>query len=203
MASGRSPDMDQATRRHPFRLTVFRRDTLRMFRTRAVCLMCHRFRQDSSFGHHEGVSRLRLRGYYCRRHWTTSMIRFWVIQSHMRGVNIFRGQSPHCPCCVCVAVWFGLPAGFYSTSDCVDFGDLLSAGCGDLGCCSSYRFGGRPVIRDRTAGLSILIIGVRRPAIFGWESSVWLAASSSSVSAVRRSTGVGPAARLFPTFWVD
>ena len=26
-----------------------------------------------------GVSRLQLRGYYCRRRWTTSMIRFWVI----------------------------------------------------------------------------------------------------------------------------
>ena len=51
----------------PFCLTVFRRGTLRMFRTRAVCFMCHRFRQDSSFGHHEGVSRLRLRGSYCRR----------------------------------------------------------------------------------------------------------------------------------------
>ena len=37
------------TRRHPFRITVFRRGTFRMFRTRAVCLMCHRFRQDSSF----------------------------------------------------------------------------------------------------------------------------------------------------------
>ena len=45
-----------------------------------------------------GVSRLRLRGYYCRRRWTTSMIRFWVIRSHMRGVNIFRGQSLQCSC---------------------------------------------------------------------------------------------------------
>ena len=55
------------TRHHHFRLIVFKRDVLRMFRTRTVCLMCHRFRQDSSFGHHEGVSRIRLRGYYCRR----------------------------------------------------------------------------------------------------------------------------------------
>ena len=44
------------TRRHHFRLTVSRRDALRMFRTRAVCLM---LRQDSSFGQHEGASRLR------------------------------------------------------------------------------------------------------------------------------------------------
>ena len=90
------------TRRRLFRLTVFRRGTLRMFRTKAVCLMCHRFRQDSSFGHREGVSRLQLRGYYCRRRWTTSirwttsMIRFLEIRSHMCGVNSFRGQSPHC-----------------------------------------------------------------------------------------------------------
>ena len=84
------------TRHHHFRLTVFTRDALRMFRTKTVCLMCHRFHQDSSFGHLEGVSRLRLRGYYCRRRWMTSMIRFWAIRSHMRGVNIFR--SPQCPC---------------------------------------------------------------------------------------------------------
>ena len=32
----------------------------RMFQMKTVCLMCHRFRQDS-FGHLEGVSRLRLR----------------------------------------------------------------------------------------------------------------------------------------------
>ena len=60
-----------------------------------------------------------------------------------------------------------LVAGSYSSSDCVGFGDLLSADGGDLGRCSSNRFGGRPVIGDRTAGLSIPILGVRRPAIFG------------------------------------
>ena len=53
-----------------------------------------------------------------------------------------------------MAVWFDLPAGSYSISDCVSFGDLLSAAGGDLGRCSSYIFGGRPIIRDRTAGLS-------------------------------------------------
>ena len=59
--------------------TIFANCALRMFRTKTVYFMCHRFRQDSSFGHLEGVSRLRLWGYYCRRRWTTSMIRFWVI----------------------------------------------------------------------------------------------------------------------------
>ena len=99
----------QMTHRRPFRLTVFRRDTLRMFRTRAVCLMCHRFRQDSSFGHHEGVSRLWLRNYYYQRRWTTSMIRFWEIRSHMRGVNSFRCQSPHC-LCLCMRGRLVLPS---------------------------------------------------------------------------------------------
>ena len=80
---------------------------------------------------------------------------FWVIRSHMRGVNI---RVPIVLACVCVAVWFGLPAGSYSTSDCVGFRDLLSAGGGDLGRCSAHRFGGRPVIRDRTAGLSVPIL---------------------------------------------
>ena len=46
------------TRRRPFRPTVFRRGTRRMFRTRAICSMCHRFHQDSSFGYLEGASRL-------------------------------------------------------------------------------------------------------------------------------------------------
>ena len=82
----------------PFSPNCNRRSALRMFRTKTVCLMCHRFHQDSSFGHLEGASRLWLRGYYCRRRWTNSMIRFWVIRSHMRGVNMFQGQSPQCPC---------------------------------------------------------------------------------------------------------
>ena len=87
------------TRHHHFRLTVFMWNALRMFRTKTVCLMCHHSHQDSSFGHLEGVSRLRLRGYYCRRRWMTSMIRFWVIRSHMRDVNIFR--VPSVLACVC------------------------------------------------------------------------------------------------------
>ena len=46
-------------------------------------------------------------------------------------------------------------------------------------------------------GVSVTIIGVRGTAVFGWESSVWLTASSSTVPGVRRSTGVGWAPRLF------
>ena len=46
-------------------------------------------------------------------------------------------------------------------------------------------------------GLSVPILGGQRTTVFGWESSVWLTASYSMVSGVRRSTGVGPAPRLF------
>ena len=55
------------TRRRPIGPTVFRRGTLRKFRTRAVSSMCHRFHQDSSFGLHEGAGRLRLERSYCRQ----------------------------------------------------------------------------------------------------------------------------------------
>ena len=54
--------------------------------------------QDSSFGLLKRASRLRLEGSYCQRRWSTLMIRFWVIRSHMRGVKSFRGQNPHCRC---------------------------------------------------------------------------------------------------------
>ena len=84
------------TCRRPFRPTVYKRGPHRMLRTRTVCSMCHRFHQDSSFGFLGGADRLRLEGSYCRRRWMTLMIRFWVIRSPMRGVNIFRGQNPHC-----------------------------------------------------------------------------------------------------------
>ena len=40
-------------------------------------------------------------------------------------------------------------------------------------------------------------LGVQGTAVFGWESSIWLTASSSTVPGVRRSTGVGSAPRLF------
>ena len=72
--------------------------TLRMFQTRAVCSMCRRFHQDSSFGLLEGASRLQPEGSYCRRRWRTLMIRFWVIRSPMHGVKSFQGQNPHCRC---------------------------------------------------------------------------------------------------------
>ena len=56
----------------------------------------------------------------------------------------------------------------------MDFGDGRLLETGLPGC--PYRFSG---------------------SVFGWESSVWLTASSSTVSGVRWSTGIGPAPRLF------
>ena len=96
---------------------------------------------------------------------------------------------------VCVAVRFGLSAGPYSNSDCVGFGDLRTAGGGDLDRCPSYGLGGWQVIRDGTAGLSVQILGVRRTAVYRWQPGIWIAASS--VSGACGSSGVGPTSRLF------
>ena len=56
---------------------------------------------------------------------------------------------------------------------------------------SSYGYGGLPVTGDGPAGLSVPVHGVQWPAVLGWKSSVWLAASSPAVSGVSRSAGVG------------
>ena len=144
-----------------------------------------------------GVSRLRLRGSHCRRRWTTSMIRFWVIRSHMRCVNSFRGQNPHC-LCMCMRGRPVRPSCWILQYFilCWPRGPPLCRRRGPRPLLLLWIWG-RPVIRDRTAGLSVPILGVRKPAVYRWESSVWITASSSSVSGVRRSTGVGPAPRLF------
>ena len=62
---------------------------------------------------------------------------------------------------------------------------------------STHGSGGRPVVGDGPAGLSVLVLGVRWTAVFGWESSVWLTASSPTAPRVRRSIGVGSTVRLF------
>ena len=48
------------------------------------------------------------------------------------------------------------------------------------------------VIGDRTAGLSVPILGVRRPTFYRWQPGIWIAASSSSVSGAGGSSLVGP-----------
>ena len=55
------------THRLPSHPTEYVRGTLRTFRTRAVCLMCHRFHQDSSFVLPGKVEQPRRRGFYCRQ----------------------------------------------------------------------------------------------------------------------------------------
>ena len=52
--------------------------------------------------------------------------------------------------------------------------------------------GGGQVFGDRTAGLSVPILGVRRPTFYRWQPGIWIAASSSSVSGAGGSSGVGP-----------
>ena len=56
------------TSRLPSHPTEYVRGTLRTFRTRAVCLMCHRFHQDSSFVPPGKAEQPRRRGFYCRQY---------------------------------------------------------------------------------------------------------------------------------------
>ena len=84
-----------------------------------------------------------------------------------------------------VYVWPSGSAFLLDPTDCVGFGELRSAGGGDLERCSHYDLGDGRLLET---GL---------PAVYRWESSAWITASSSSVSAVRRSSGVSPAPRLF------
>ena len=78
-------------------------------------------------------------------------------------------------------------------SDCVGFGDLLSSGGGVLRRRSYYGYGGQPVAGDGPARLSISVHVVQWTAVLGWESSVWLAASSPVVPG----SGVGSPIVLF------
>ena len=125
------------------------------------------------------------------------MIRFWVIRSLMRCVNSFRGQNPHCRC-LCTHGRQVRP--FCWTLQ--QFGLRWLRGpphCRRRGPrpLPPYCVGGGQVIRDRTARLSVQILGVRRTTVYRWKPSIWLAASSSSVSGASGSSGVGPTSRLF------
>ena len=86
---------DSRLRFHP---TGCMRGNLRANRTRAVCLMCHRFRRNLScvlLGRAERPSR---RGSCYPRCWMTSMIQFWVIRYLMPKLTSFRGRNPHFHC---------------------------------------------------------------------------------------------------------
>ena len=113
----------------------------------------------------------------------------------MRVVNSFRGRSPHCLCLCMPGCLVLLEQSLLQT--------VLASGAssqpegGDLCRRSAYGSGRQPVVRNRTARLSVPILGVRGTAVFRWECSVWLTASSPTVPGVRRSTGVGSTPRLF------
>ena len=62
----------------PLSPIMFRRDTPRTFRRRAVCFMCRRFRREFCFGHQGMLSSFRQVGYCCRRCWTISVTRSLV-----------------------------------------------------------------------------------------------------------------------------
>ena len=62
---------------------------------------------------------------------------------------------------------------------------------------------GGQVVRDRTARLSVPILGVRRTPVYRWKPGIWLAAASSSLSGAGGSSGVGPTAGLFTIVLVE
>ena len=93
---------------------------------------------------------------------------------------------------MCVAVRFGRSAGSSSTSDCVGFGDIHSANGEVLDCCPSHGLGRGRIIRDQTTVMPVLILGVRRSAVYRWKPGIWFPASSSSFSGDRGSSGIGP-----------
>ena len=93
----------------------------------------------------------------------------------------------------CAAVWVRLSAGPSGASDWVSFEDLCPAAGGIIDLCTSRGPGGGRMITDWTAELSVQILGVRRSAVYRWKPGIWMAASSPSVSGIRRMSGVVPA----------
>ena len=61
-----------------------------------------------------------------------------------------------------------------------------------------YCGGRRQAVGNGTAGLSVPILGVRRTPVYRWKPGIWLAATSSSLSGVGGSSGVGPTTGLPP-----
>ena len=185
------------TRRHPFRPTVYRQGPHRMLRTRTVCSLFHHFHRDSSFGFLEEWIASGWRGpiaddvrwlWWFGSGWSDHLCAVWTFS---------RVRIPIVVACVRVAVRFGLSAGFYNTSDCVGSGVLRPAGGGALDLCPSFSVGGGKVIGDKTAGLSVPILGVRRVTFYRWQPGIWIAASSSSICGAGGSSGVCQTSWLF------
>ena len=184
------------TRRRPCHPLVFRRGALRMFRTRAVSFMSRRFSPGFLFRPSRGDQPPPSEGVLL----PTMLDDF---DDSVLGDPITyarREQFPgfESPISLPVYAWFCLSAGAVVTSDCVGFGGLLSSGGGGVLCHrSTHGSGGRPVFGNGPAGLSVPVLGVWWTAVFRWESSIWLTASSPMAPGVRRSTGVGLTPRLF------
>ena len=172
---------------------MFRWDIRRKFWARIVCSVFHRFHRESSFSLHEGAYRLRLERPCCRRRQMTVWPRVWVIRTLLRGVNSIRGQNP---LGLCLDVRL---SGF----DCLPDPPVLPTGSalrisaplpeGSLTSAPPMAPGAGRMITDWTAELSVQILGVRRSAVYRWKPGIWMAASSPSVSGIRRMSGVVPA----------
>ena len=121
------------------------------------------------------------------------MIQFWVIRSHMRELNSFRGQNPHYHC-LCK---HGRRVRPFFLMDGVGTAEVRMACAGDLSGWPNCRDGKRQVVGIGTAGLSVPFLGVRRTPVYRWKPGIWLTATSSSLSGVSRSSGVGPTNGLF------
>ena len=68
-----------------------------------------------------------------------------------------------------MATKFGLFDGLDSHSDCVGSGEVRPASGGDLESGLPYNGGGGQVVRDRTAGLSVPVLGVPRTPVYRWN----------------------------------
>ena len=92
---------------------------------------------------------------------------------------------------------FSVPSGFSARLDQSSIQTVLALGTsshpyGGIPCHrSSHGYGGRPVAGDGPTGLSVSIHAVQRTAVRGWESGIWLTASSPTVPGVCRCSGVG------------
>ena len=94
----------------------------------------------SSFGHREGISHLLAEGVLLPT--TLDDFNDSVVGDPITYARCEQFSGSESPLSLPVYAW---PSGSYITSDCVGFGDLLSAGGGDLCRRSAYGFGRRPL----------------------------------------------------------
>ena len=154
--------------------------------------MCRRFRRDFCFGHRGLLSSFRRIGYRCRRRWTISVTRFLMTRYRMHNVNRFWGRIPQCHCrCIHCRLDPLICRGSLRFRLCWPRGPPLVRRWGSSAIAPPMDMEDKPVAGDGPAGLSESVHVVQWTTIFGWESSVWLAASSPAIPGVRRCAGVG------------